>query len=172
MNIRKWIDYIYPNEQFASEVETILDSPLQKQFGSKLLGILTEHYIPTCPSDAAYVAKLAYDELLHNVEVLARLEKALGNWLSFEECVALAHVLNIEHFVCEDGFIINDLRDDGMTIGKREGAALASCFHLDPDVKYAEVGYGKIESIELFNEIREKILKTHSARLVDYKDLW
>jgi hypothetical protein len=72
------------------------------------------------------------DEWVHHmVELVRRLEKALGPWLEYEDCLALAYNLRWKPIQWEDGFLPNG--EDG-ELTDNEAGMVAACFHRDKRV--------------------------------------
>jgi hypothetical protein len=71
-------------------------------------------------------------EFDYESEVAARLQRALGDWLTVGQCFALMFVLTEKSFRYGDGFVINDETDIGRSIWVADAAAIAASFCDEP----------------------------------------
>lgn len=97
----------------------------------------------------------------HCFEVANRLESALGEWLTLDECLALVYILANNTIVYKDEFVGNDLTNFIKLIGFVEAAAIASCFHQYPNVDWQYIHRLHLgnDSKPLYLELGDILLK-------------
>ena len=99
MNIKKFIDFLFPDSRFAESLADRLLGLTSGESSDPVLDVLTEYYAPLWGSESSQIATRALREIMHNVELLKRLERALGGWLSFEDCTVLAYLIYLKSFL-------------------------------------------------------------------------
>jgi hypothetical protein len=123
------------------------------------------------------------EEYAYYDEVVRRLEKAVGPWLSLADCRAMTDVLEWNQLVYDDGFIIGEDADgNNMILGNSTASVIAWCF-LDPGKenfwmkrRLRKFGSSLLRSDTISNEAQQdvkeragrilrEILSTSGARL-------
>jgi len=89
-------------------------------------------------------------------EVVKVFERVFKRWLSFEECVHLAGILELYTFTTKNGFVINSLND---SFGKYDVAAIAGCFHGSEERHSADWWKAQILNESLSETARDDYLK-------------
>jgi hypothetical protein len=110
-------------------------------------------------------------ELDYATEVVRRLVGIFGSHLTFDQSIALIHVLQLYSFIYDDGFIINDYRGNAELIGPSEAASIVSAFWEEPEKDWewwrqASWSYDKSTPTyqALFDAIVAKICATPGVR--------
>ncbi len=117
------------------------------------------------------------------VEVVRRVERALGAWLDLDDCIALTLLLQYHRFAYPDGFAIAEDcgEDDTVSLGPIDAARVAQCFVRQPARRFPFFGRRRVDAGRLHvlgaersdhamwrrvEELRDAILATDGARLM------
>ncbi|MEM1182198.1 MAG: hypothetical protein AAGM22_27870 [Acidobacteriota bacterium] len=108
-------------------------------------------------------------DTLYILAVAEHLHPILGDWISYQEAVALAHLTH--HYTCKfaDGFVMND-PSSIQGIWRVDSAPLAAAFCKNPDENYQwwrqEVHGTSDDCQDAIAELRERIRQHPTVREV------